>query len=97
VIFAHSDAMDVVVRHGEAKEPGGSRSRWIRDRFTPEELQTMIDYYQAGTTAREVAEEYNVSLRSIKRLLRQRGVHRRKVTYPTLLATGLTGLAQTRR
>jgi transposase len=36
----------------------------------------MIDLYRSGTTAREVAEKYGVSLRSIKRLLRQHGVRR---------------------
>jgi transposase len=37
----------------------------------------MVNHYKAGATAREVAERYGVSLRSVKRLLHQRGVRRR--------------------
>jgi len=36
----------------------------------------MIDLYQSGTTAKQVAEKFGVSLRSIKRLLHQHGVRR---------------------
>lgn len=53
------------------------RSRRLRDRFSLEDLRVMIDLYRSGTTAREVAEKYGVSLRSIKRLLRQHGVRRK--------------------
>jgi len=52
------------------------RSRRLRDRFSPEDLQAMIDLYRSGTTARQVAEKYGLSLRSVKRLLHQRGVRR---------------------
>lgn len=54
------------------------RSRRLRDRFSLEDLRIMIDLYRSGTTAREVAEKYGVSLRSIKRLLRQHGVQRER-------------------
>lgn len=36
----------------------------------------MIDLYRPGTTAQQVAEKLEVSLRSVKRLLHQHGVHR---------------------
>ena len=51
-------------------------ARSLRDRFSPEKLQTMIDLYRAGTTARQVAEKFEISERSVKRLLHQHGVHR---------------------
>jgi hypothetical protein len=54
------------------------RSRRLCDRFSLEDLRVMIDLYRSGTTAREVAEKYGVSLRSIKRLLRQHGVRRER-------------------
>jgi hypothetical protein len=41
----------------------------------------MIDLYRSGTPAREVTEKYSVSLRSVKRLLHQRGVRRRQNAY----------------
>jgi DNA invertase Pin-like site-specific DNA recombinase len=52
------------------------RSRRLRDRFSSEDLQTMIDLYRLGTAAKQVAEKFGVSLRSVKRLLRERGVGR---------------------
>ncbi|MGH7743947.1 MAG: hypothetical protein ACREQ5_03895 [Candidatus Dormibacteria bacterium] len=38
----------------------------------------MIDLYRSGAPAREVAEKYSVSLRSVKRLLHQHGVGRER-------------------
>ncbi len=65
--------------HGSSGD-GGVRSttRWwsLRDRFSPEDLQIMIDLYKAGTTAKQVAEKFSVSVRSVTRLLRQYGVRR---------------------
>jgi hypothetical protein len=52
------------------------RSRRLRDRFSSEDLQAMISLYRVGTTAREVAEKFGISLRSVKRLLYQHGVRR---------------------
>jgi hypothetical protein len=51
-----------------AKVAGESvvRSRRLRDRFSPKDLQTMIDLYKSGATASQVAEKFGVSLRSIK-------------------------------
>jgi hypothetical protein len=54
------------------------RSRRLHDRFSPENLQMMIDLYMSGMTAREVAEKFGVSLRSVKRLLHQHGVRRER-------------------
>jgi len=53
------------------------RSRRLRDRFSPDDLQTMIDLYRSGTTAKQVAEKLGASLRSVKRLLHKHDVHRR--------------------
>lgn len=55
------------------------RSRRLRDRFSSEDLQVMIDLYRSGATAKAVAEKFGVSLRSVKRLLRQHGVRRDEV------------------
>jgi hypothetical protein len=54
------------------------RSRRLRDRFSPEDLQAMIGLYRSGATAKAVAERYGVSLRNVKRLLHQRGVRRER-------------------
>ena len=52
------------------------RSRRLRDRFSSDDLQVMIDLYRSGTTAKHVAEKFGVSLRSVKRLLHRNGVRR---------------------
>ncbi|MGH3707884.1 MAG: helix-turn-helix domain-containing protein [Pseudonocardiaceae bacterium] len=52
------------------------RSRRLRDRFAPDDLQVMVDLYRSGTTAKQLAEKFGVSLRSVKRLLHQHGVRR---------------------
>jgi Homeodomain-like domain len=54
------------------------RSRRLRARFSLDDLQAMIDLYRSGATATAVAEKFGVSLRSIKRLLRQYGVRRER-------------------
>lgn len=54
------------------------RSWRLRDRFSSEDLQSMIDLYRSGATARQVAENYCVSLRSVKRLLHQHGIRRER-------------------
>lgn len=53
-----------------------TRSRCMRDHLSSDDLQTMIDLYGSGTIARQVAEKFSVSLRSVKRLLHQYGVRR---------------------
>jgi hypothetical protein len=57
------------------------RSRRLHDRFSSEDLQAMIDLYRSGITAREVAEKFGVSLRSVKRLLHRHGVRREGRVY----------------
>jgi CRP-like cAMP-binding protein len=68
-------------------EPGSSAdsevrsaTRWwsLRDRFSPEDIQLMIDLYRSGTTAKRVAEKFGVSTRSVTRLLHQRGISRER-------------------
>jgi hypothetical protein len=73
-----------IVSHGGQDDGAGAkvapesvvRSRRLRDRFHAEDLQTMVDLYRSGMTASQVAETFGVSLRSIKRLVQQRGVRR---------------------
>jgi transposase-like protein len=59
-----------------------SATRWwsLRDRFSPEDLHTMIDLYKSGATAKQVAEKFSVSVRSVTRLLHQHGVRREHST-----------------
>jgi hypothetical protein len=61
---------------GEVTAVCVTRSRWLRDRFSSDDLQAMIDLYRSGTTAKQVAEKFGVSLRSVKRLLHRHGVRR---------------------
>jgi hypothetical protein len=45
--------------------------------MSPEDLQAMIDLYKSGVMARELVEKFGISIRSVKRLLREHGVRRR--------------------
>jgi Helix-turn-helix domain of resolvase len=53
-------------------------TRWwsLRDRFSLQDLQLMIDLYKSGMTAKQVAEKFSVSVRSVTRLLHQHRVRR---------------------
>ena len=51
--------------------------RWtMRDRFSPEDLQAMIDLYKWGATARQVAEQFGIGLTSMKKVLHEHGVRK---------------------
>jgi hypothetical protein len=78
---------EILLNHAQNDDAGTEvttacvvRSRRLCDRFFPEDLQTMIDLYRSGTTAKQVAEKFGISLRSVKRLLHQHGVRRRDPT-----------------
>lgn len=49
----------------------------VSDRMGATEVERLISCYRDGTTARELAEQFKVSLSSVKRLLRERKVRRR--------------------
>jgi DNA-binding transcriptional regulator LsrR (DeoR family) len=48
----------------------------VSDRLSEADLYGLVCGYRAGTTARELAEQFNISKSSVKRLLRERGVRR---------------------
>lgn len=57
-------------------DSGSIRSRRLRDRFAPEAVNEMVEQYREGVTARTVAERFEVSLSTVKRLMKERGVTR---------------------
>jgi hypothetical protein len=57
--------------------PVGARQWRMRDRFSAEDLQAMVDLYRSGATAREVAETFGIGLTSAKRVLRDHGIRKR--------------------
>ena len=57
--------------------PVGARSWSMHDRFSAEDLQTMIDLYLSGATGAQVAERFGISVSSVKRVLRDHGIHKR--------------------
>ena len=62
--------------------PIGTRPQSMRGRFSADQLQAMIDLYKSGITAKQVAERFGISVRSVTRLLRQYGVRRDACTSP---------------
>jgi hypothetical protein len=49
----------------------------LQDRLSPEDIQTIIDDYVAGTTQSVLATRYAIGLTSLKQLLRQHGISRK--------------------
>jgi site-specific DNA recombinase len=52
--------------------------RKLRDRFSPDQLRAMVDEFAAGATGKQVADRYGISVRTLKRLLREQGVRRER-------------------
>lgn len=78
---------DVLARIAESDKadlPGigasEARTRWwsMTDRLSAAEIETLAERYRSGVKAAHLAAEYNISLSSVKRLLRARGVRRRE-------------------
>jgi hypothetical protein len=73
------------LRARDAREPETARSVrsgqaprvWrVSDRLSEPDLCSLVSGYRAGTTARELAQQFNISKSSVKRLLRDRGIRR---------------------
>jgi transposase-like protein len=56
--------------------PVGAHQWSMRERFRPEELQVIIDLYTSEATRAQVAEQFGVSVSSVKRLLRDHGIRK---------------------
>ena len=69
----HDDEPDLApVRSNEA-------GVWrVADRLSPSDVSALIKSYQAGSTARLLAERYSVSTATVKRLLREHGVRKQR-------------------
>lgn len=48
----------------------------VSERLSETDLSGLVASYRAGTTANALAEQFNISKSSIKRLLRERGIRR---------------------
>jgi DNA-directed RNA polymerase specialized sigma24 family protein len=73
------------VRVGDGAEPATGRSVrsgqaprvWrVSDRLDEADLSSLVSCYRSGATARELAERFDISKSSVKRLLRERGIRR---------------------
>jgi hypothetical protein len=56
-----------------------ARTRWwsMADRLSAADVETLVEHYRSGVKAAFLATEYNISLSSVRRLLRQHGARRR--------------------
>lgn len=73
-------AVEVICRqrpdeaHAERNEDASRPRQWsMSDRLSPDEVQTIIDLYRAGSIAKDVAAKFGISLSSVRRLLRKHG------------------------
>ena len=51
--------------------------RYLRDRLSPEQVTQLLAEYQAGRPRRELAEQYDISTKSVARLAKRHGLRRR--------------------
>jgi Helix-turn-helix domain of resolvase len=58
----------------------GADSWSMHDRFSAEDLQTVIDLYISRTTSSQVAQRFGISVSSVKRVLRDHGIRKRAPT-----------------
>jgi DNA-directed RNA polymerase specialized sigma24 family protein len=54
-------------------QPPQPRPWSMADRLSPEDVQAMIEKYHAGTIAQDLAAQYGISVKSVRRLLRKHG------------------------
>ncbi len=57
--------------------PVGARQWSMRDHSSGEDLQTMIDLYISGATSSQVAQQFGISVSSVKRVLRDHDIRKR--------------------
>ena len=62
--------------------PVGAGSWSIHDRFSAEDLQTVINLYISGATSAQVAQRFSISVSSVKRVLRDHGIRKRTTATP---------------
>jgi DNA-directed RNA polymerase specialized sigma24 family protein len=62
---------------GRSVRSGQAPRVWrVSDRLSEPDLCSLVSGYRGGTTARELAQQFNISKSSVKRLLRDRGIRR---------------------
>ncbi len=57
--------------------PVGSRQWSVRERFSVEDLQAMIDLYVSGANSSQVAQRFGINVSSVKRVLREHSIRKR--------------------
>ncbi len=51
--------------------------RWLSSRLAISDPDAMVEQYLAGETAAALAKRYSISLKSVRRILQERGVRKR--------------------
>ena len=55
-----------------------SRAWHVSDRLTSADIKDLVTSYRAGSTIRVLAEQYDISTSSVKRLLREHGARKQR-------------------
>ena len=84
LVRRYSNRTDLLERLAEVRldghaltSAGRASGVWrVRDRLTDDEVERLIADFLAGTSKRELAPQYGLSLSSVKNLLRKHGVRR---------------------
>lgn len=51
--------------------------RYLRDRLSSQQIAQLLADYQAGTARRELAQQYDISIKSVARLAKRHGLRQR--------------------
>jgi predicted DNA binding protein len=63
-----------------ASTDGPSPQAWrVSDRLTPTDIKILVTSYLAGSTIRDLAQQYDISTTSVKRVLRAQGARKLRV------------------
>jgi hypothetical protein len=71
------------IKAGEQSGPSAVTSvppslRWLSNRLAAGDHERMAEQYLAGETAQALEERYGVSLKSVRRMLRERGARKQR-------------------
>ncbi|MEV5413506.1 helix-turn-helix domain-containing protein [Thermopolyspora sp. NPDC052614] len=56
-----------------------SRSRSVADRLSPADIESLVTRYRSGVKLKRLADDYGISISTVKRVLRKHGARRRPI------------------
>ena len=64
---------------GQVPSGSPSRSRSVVDRLSPADIESLVARYRSGVKLKRLADDYGISISTVKRVLRKHGARRRTI------------------